>query len=421
MKREVSSALLAAATSAALAQGNVSPPQAQAWIDVATYSGLGMPMAMAGGGGGGGGGMGGLLGALGGALGGGGAARNDFGRTQVGGAGRWVDVTLSVRAQPQLREAQLAVPTGFLDSPLKLQSPPQSQSRPVPDSDDKTVEPEYERPKGKLLLYWGCGASVRQGQPRVLDFATLSPADLQKFFVARSATQRGTHAVVGRPIWPSKDDARMVPAAASLVGEYRFSGTGVPESFRFQIPPAQDLMPAIALAQKDAGGATELSWNAAPTARGWFVSGMGQGSGQNEMVLWTSSEEADTGFGLLDYQTNPSVDRWLREKVLLPAATTHCTVPRGIFAGGGAMLRLIGYGSELNLAHPPRPSDPKAAWEPQWALKVRVKSVTMGMLGMPSMAESQGGGTREESAAPAQQEEKKKVNPLDVIRGVLGR
>ena len=39
------------------------------------------------------------------------------------------------------------------------------------------------------------------------------------------------------------------------------------------------------------------------------------------------------------------------------------------------MLRMIAYGTELNLAHPPRPTDPKIAWEPDWALKVRVKSV----------------------------------------------
>ncbi len=49
------------------------------------------------------------------------------------------------------------------------------------------------------------------------------------------------------------------------------------------------------------------------------------------------------------------------------------------------MLRMIAYGTELNLAHPARPTDPKIAYEPEWALKVRVKSVTFTMLGMPAM------------------------------------
>jgi len=115
-------------------------------------------------------------------------------------------------------------------------------------------------------------------------------------------------------------------------------------------------------------------------------------------VFWTSSEEADTGSGLIDYQTNAAVDRWLKERVLLAPSTGTCTVPKGIF-GQGAMLRMIAYGSELNLAHPPRPTDPKIAWEPQWAVKVRVKSVASAMLGMDMGAMMRGGG-RDEPAAP---------------------
>ena len=109
--------LLVASTFAATAQtSNVKPPQAQAWIDVATYSGMGMPgMGAAGGN---------PLGALGGLFGGGaGAAKNSFGQTQTGAAGRWVDVTLMTRANPSLAEAQQAVPAGFLSPALKLQSP----------------------------------------------------------------------------------------------------------------------------------------------------------------------------------------------------------------------------------------------------------------------------------------------------------
>ena len=60
------------------------------------------------------------------------------------------------------------------------------------------------------------------------------------------------------------------------------------------------------------------------------------------------------------------------------------------------MLRMIAYGTELNLAHPPRPTDPKIAYEPEWALKVRVKSVAFTMLGMPGM---DGGGASEDGSA----------------------
>ncbi len=371
----------------------IKPPQAQAWIDLATFSGLGMPA----------GGMGGAspMAMMGGMFGGGGAARNSFGQTQAGAAGRWVDVTLSVRANPQLAEAQQAVPAGFMSPALKLQAP--RDTRPAaPDDDDKVVEQPSERPKGRLLLYWGCGATVRPGQPKVLDMATASAADLANFFVARRATQRGAHSAAGRPVWPNAADARLVPEQASLVGEHTFSGAGVPDGFRFQIPPMQDLMPPLQVRTSDVGGATELRWNAIASARAYFASGMGA-RGDNEMVIWTSSELPDSGFGLVDYQTNPAVDRWLREKVLLAPATTQCAVPKGVFPGeGGAMLRVIAYGNELNLAHPPRPADPKADWAPVWAVKLRLKSVATVMPGMGEMPGMAGAPGASRDAPPGQ-------------------
>jgi hypothetical protein len=215
--------------------------------------------------------------------------------------------------------------------------------------------------------------------------ATANPADFGRFFVGRSSTQRGAHSAAGRPVWPNPTDSRMVPADASLRGEHAFSGRGIPDGFRFQIPAAQDLMPALTLEQADSNGATALSWNTITTARGYFVSAMGS-NGKDDMVIWSSSEVADTGFGLMDYQTNAAVDRWLKERVLLTPNVTRCVVPKGVFGDSAGMLRLIAYGEELNLAYPPRPKDPKAKWEPLWAVKLRVKAVTNGMIGMPGGA-----------------------------------
>jgi hypothetical protein len=420
---------LALATAAAAQtkgpQQVVKPPVAQAWIDVATFAGMGMPM---------GGGAAGPMGMLGSMLGGGAGAKNTFGMTQAASAGRWVDVTLYTSRNPSLAEALQSVPQGTQLAPtLKLMSPLEEKGKPVRPDDDTPIVREYERPKGKMLLYWGCGETVRPGQPRVVDFATAAPADFQKFFIARSATQRGAHSAVGRPHWPSRDDTRMVPANASLVGEHGFTGQGVPEGFRFAIPAAQDIMPAIELAQRDAGGATVLEWKALPTARAYFVAAMGAKEGSRggdgaEIVFWTSSEEPDTGSGLVDYQTNAAVDRWLREKVLLAPSATTCTVPKGIF-GQGALLRMIAYGTELNVVHPPRPADPKIAWEPQWAAKVRVKSVASAMLGMDMGSMMRGGG--KEEAPPAAEAAKKDDKPpsavdeaLDAakrLRGLFGR
>ena len=406
----------------------VKPPVAQAWIDVATGAGMGSGMGGMGGGmaGGPGGAMGlggGLTGALGGMMGGGrsaAAADNDFGRTNAPPAGRWVDVTLYTSRNPALAEATQTVPAATQLAPSwRLQSPPQAKPAPAPREDEE-VPPQFERPKGKFILYWGCSETVRAGQPRVIDLATASPQEMSQYFQARRATQRGAHLAAGRPVWPSRDDRRSLPEGASLVGEHAFSGQGVPEGFRFSVPGAQDLMPAIALTQRDGGSATQLSWQALPTARAQFLAAVGS-KGEGEMVFWSSSEVPETGFGLLDYQTNAAVDRWLKERVLLAPNVTQCAVPKGIFGDVG-FLRMIAYGTELNLAHPPRPADPKVAWEPEWAVKVRVKSVTSAMLGV-EMPGAMSGATPETASAPPPEERKEERKPsaFDILRGVIGR
>ena len=122
----------------------VRPPVAQAWIDVATYSGMGMPMGMGMGGGAGGS----PLGALGGMFGGGGsgAGQNHFGNTQTMAPGRWVDVTLMTRNNPQLAEAQQAVPPAFLSPPLKLQAPKETRGSAPDPGDDRVVEQTAANP-----------------------------------------------------------------------------------------------------------------------------------------------------------------------------------------------------------------------------------------------------------------------------------
>ncbi len=398
----------------ASAAPDAATPAAQAWIDIATFSGMGMPMGgMAGMGGG-------AAGALGGLFGGKGSGENTFGNTRTMSAGRWVDVTVRARANPGLDEAQQAVPDGFLSPALELRTP---KNAPTPTRDDEEVTHEpHEKPKGRMLLYWGCGSAIRQGQPRVVDMATASAGDYAKFFVARSATQRGAHSAAGRPVWPSSADGRMVSATASLVGEHAFSGKGIPDGFRFKVPPAQDLMPPLALEQAVKDGVTDLNWNAIATARAFFVSAMGS-NGKEEMVMWTSSELADTGFGLMDYQTNAAVDRWLKEKVLLAPTTTSCSVPKGIFGEHGGMLRVIAYGDELNLVHPPRPKDPKAKWDPVWAVKLRVKAVTSGMLGMTGAAQERGDAQRGQGKAADGEAQGLPAMPpaMELLKGIFGR
>lgn len=92
------------------------------------------------------------------------------------------------------------------------------------------------------------------------------------------------------------------------------------------------------------------------------------------------------------------------------------------------MLRLIAYGDELNLAHPPRPKDPKVKWEPVWAVKMRVKAVTNGALGMadagmPGASAERSDARREESrpAAEGTQGIPGIPQPMELLKGLFGR
>lgn len=396
----------------------VKPPISQAWIDVATFSGMAMGAGM----------MNQTLGSLLGGGGGGGNQQAEFGYTETGVAGRWMDVTLYTSRNTNLAEALQAVPASTQLAPtLKLQTPERPKPPPPVSDDDQPTEWNYEPPKGKLVMYWGCSETVRSGQPKVVDLSTASLAELDKFFESRRATQRGAHATFGRPVWPSKDDKRVLPAGASIAGEHSFKADGVPESFSFTIPPAQDLMPALQIRQQKTPTAVQLSWNAISTARAYFLGSMGAlPDGGQGFVLWTSSELPESGFGLFDYQTNTAVDGWLKDKVLLAPTVTTCAVPNE--AAGQGMLRAIAYGTELNLAHPARPADPKVAWEPEWNVKIRVKSMATTMMGMegemPGMDAAAGAADATEAAPPAEEappeeKKKKKFNPFEAIKDAV--
>ncbi len=354
----------------ALAQNQVvKPPVAQYWMDVATISMAGMDEMPS---------LGGLGGLIGGMTGIGGVS---FGATRGMMPGRWLDLAVVTQRKPEGTEATQAIPAGQSMGPSLALLPVQAQPRTTGRQSREGVDEIPERPKVRILFYWGCSDTVRPGQPRVLDFAKAGVEDYGKFMMGRAVRDTGAKADPGHAIWPNEKHRQSVPADASLVGQHALSGEGLPASLKFAIGQQQDFMRKLALNGSGGGaGATAVSWQDVPTAQAYFLSAM-SGS-ENEMVIWSSSDVPEPGWGLMDYASNANVDKWLKEKVLLPQSQTQCTIPAGIFAKAqGAMLRGIAYGQELNLAHPPRPTDKRMAWEPEWAARVRVKSVAMLPLG----------------------------------------
>ncbi len=377
------------------AQAQTKPPVAQFWMDVATHS-LSIP------------GMSdadmGMANMFGGGF---------FGGTKMGGTpGKWLDTALYTRLKPGGTEGAHAIPPA-LNMGASLPLIPIVASR----SESGAAENGMEKPKGKLLFYWGCGDKVRSGQPKVLDFAKANIEEWGRFMQGRFAPDRGAKAVPGRSVWPNERDRQRVPDSASLQGDHAVSGAGVPANLHFGLREAYDFMPKLQMnAEGDPKAAVNVSWQALQAAQGYFLSAMGA-RGEDEMIIWSSSEQPDPGWGLMDYVAPGQVRKLIDEKVVLPPTTMNCTVPAGIFGSTeGAMVRMVAYGPELNLAHPPRPANAKAPWEPEWAVRVRIKSTSMTMLGM----EAEGGrsGSMEKSGGSASPPGLPGLG--DVLKGVKG-
>ncbi|MCX7890951.1 MAG: hypothetical protein N2544_01110 [Burkholderiales bacterium] len=371
-------ALAVLAVLPALAAAQSKPPVAQYWMDVGTNS-MNIP-------GMGGGGLGGaILGAMVPGMG--------------GGPQKSLNLYLHSRQpKPASPEATHDIPAGLDMGPtLPLVLPRvERASRP----EERDTPEKLEKPRARILFYWGCGEAVRPGQPRVADTEKMSMVEFAKVFAGRTPPDRGSPWGPDRAVWPNEKDSRAVPERGSLLGDHLVKGNYTPD-IRFRIGERQDFLAPMAVsAAGELSQPVQLDWREVPNALGYFHFAMANRQSTGEMILWSSSEVPDSGFGLLGYLPNDFVRRMIQEKVVLPPTATRCAIPKGIFEGTeGAMLQSIAYGEELNLAHPPRPADPKAPWEPVWFARVRVKSTGMTMLGMGAEA-SAARGSSSRAASP---------------------
>lgn len=378
-------------------------PAAQYWMSVATDTG-GFPgmggMPGMGGAGGADQGLGALLGGIAGGAMGGGAMGGESGpsRTlllQLVGPG----VPSNPDAKHDIPPAQRMGPSIPLDTP---RTEPVQRSPGRERSDDQ--EPP-EPPKGRILLYWGCSETVRPGQPRVLDLAKAGPSEYMKIFSGRSggrAVPPGPRKGFTYGTWPNQKKPERVPADASLVGDHKVAGNYTPD-IPFRLDERRDFMAPVEFTKVEGSpkDTVRFEWRSIPTATGYFMMAMGSDSGGNDMVYWSSSEVPEPGWALMDYLPNSLVDKYIKEKVVLEPSVTRCAIPKGVFGKSeGGMLRFIAYGDELNLAHPPRPKDPNAPWNPIWTAKVRLKSTGMLMLAENEVRGVGGSGGRSYTSTP---------------------
>lgn len=405
----------AAAAAPPATQQKVTGPVAVYWMSAATTSGFGF------------GGMG---------SGGGKPSMGDIMSMMRGGnrATHLLDLRLGSSMKAAAPEANHLPGTA---NPLLLLTPVKAPPAPVSEETTETQPEIKERPKGKILLYWGCGEHAGAGQPVVLDFSKmLEGGQIPKLpFVSinhQNPPSAGRYATYGE--WPNTK-ARQQQPPASLLGDHQVKGNYSPD-IKFTLPPGKDYMPPIALnaSAKSPAGATILQWQAVTGATGYFTTLFGaSGQGGDEgstIVMWSSSAVSTfAGGGLLDYLAPAEVRRLIGQKLVMPPTQTQCMVPAEVTAAAkSGIVSMIAYGDEANFADPPRPADPKVPWNISWTTKVRYKSTTGLILGMQNQAAAPGSDEpyegrnarqQQQQNQDQQQQPKKKGGLFDKLKGAV--
>lgn len=276
-----------------------------------------------------------------------------------------------------------------------------------------------QRPKGRLLIYWGCGERAPKGQPVVIDFAKLAagqvPPGLWSTTIIRdwgpSLTNSKTFAR-----WPA-EDRKFVKADSALPGPHRIAGNYSPE-INFTL--TKDFMAPLQVTNtNNPSGSILLRWGGIPDATGYIATMFGgrmSSSGEmGDMVMWSSSASRQFGGGLSDWISPGQVAALVKDRTVLAPSVTSCTVPLEVKrdAPEFRMGMLTGFGPQEDFSYPPRPADPKAAWNLEWTARIRHRSMTSWM-DMPGMGAMMG------QQEAQQNEPQRDCRPKGGLGGMLG-
>lgn len=290
------------------------------------------------------------------------------------------------------------------DLPLYYKRPVNTPGTHEPYTPGERQQPQ--QPKGKILIFWGCGEHAPKNQPMVIDLSKITdPTAAQNMMrqMAPAITLETVHPPSPDTYksfgeWPNEKSSKALNGNSSLVGAHTVKGNYTPQ-IDFTLNASQDFLGPINMTgnDKDAQGAVPLVWQQVPGAKGFVATVIG--GGQDVVVMWTSAASQTGWMGMApEYLTPGDIDRLLAQNILLPGTATTCTVPAevvnatgGSGGRGGSMFGLTAYGGETNMAYPARPADPKVPWNIQWETKIRYRSSTGGILGQPMPGGSSGG------------------------------
>ena len=128
---------------------------------------------------------------------------------------RVLDIALHNTRKPGV-EASQAIPAGMrMGDSLPLVPPQGAGARARAGRDAAGIQ--ARTPKGRILIYWGCGEQVRAGQPRVIDLARGNPAEFGTALAGRYAPDRGARVSPAYALYPNEKNTRD-PGARQLAG-----------------------------------------------------------------------------------------------------------------------------------------------------------------------------------------------------------
>ena len=382
-------AVSAFAAAPAKKAGSPPPPIATYWMDVSTSSGLGAGMM--------------------------GGGKPNIGQMMAlmhgggGGVSHTLALTLASRDKAPAPQASHLIPPGLaMGASLPLLAPEQVKQDSTPVDG---MPANFQRPKGRMLIYWGCGEHAGAGQPTVIDFAKVSAGQMppgMAQLASMAHVARRPSSAPGFGEWPNRKDSRAVPAAGSLLGAHKVEANFAPP-IGFSLGAGEDFMPGLGLSEAGAtpAGAARLRWQPAAQATGYALAMFGA-NGSGDVIMWSSGK----GFPTLDYLTPGEVHRLIASGQVLPPSTSECLLPAEVASASPAgMVTMVGYGPEADFS-----DNPKA---PKWVAKVRYKTTASLIRGMPGMGAGMSPQAGQSGQPPQQQPKKKRRSLGGMLGGML--
>ena len=334
----------------------------------------------------------------------------------------------SPRTLPQEPSAGHDIPPGQkMGESLPLLIPQQEKRK---EEHEKAPEERVEKPKARMLIYWGCSETAGKGQPRVIDTEKMSPAEFGKSLTGHMPSLQYPPSPRSGMIyaeWPNKKSSLEIPRDSSLQGSQFVHGNYLPD-IKFSIGQMHDFMAPVEFTSVKGklSESIRFAWKDIPTAIGYFATAMGHNEKTGETIIWSSSELPDPGFGLMNYLPSSDVREFIKEKVVMNPDTTSCSIPKGIFKDAqGGMIQFIAYGEDMYASYPPKPKDPKAPWNLIWSVKLRLKSTGMTPLPGAQAAEFKRAGEKGADEPPSEpqksgEEQEGSKSPINKLKGLFG-